>query len=661
MAGIYVKYPATSGGSTGSSTGVPYQVGPLDGAAANNNGATIGSSFLYMQSATPSFPGVVSSATQTFGGVKRFQGIVTVGSVTPAVSLNVGTTGTASAYFDNRVGIGTPTPQQMLHVGAASAIIQVSDTGSGGATMYLNTKFASTAGLGALQATGPVVMAPANGETARFTTAGQFVIGSTSAGSKFEVVDSSADIRVGNIGAGSFGGISFNGTLSVTDYNIASSLTDKNFYINRPSGVGVFFKEANGIAQMSIASGGNVTIGSVSAIAPFNVGVTGSSSAYFGGNVGVGKSNPICALDVAGQTATRGWMQIFNSSNTASLAGGDGRAALIFGANDQPNWMFLGAQTGDTAANTKFGLYSWPLVDWVMTWTNAGTVGLGTTVPTLKFDVRGSAQFYNDIAVTGSTSVRIREGAGQTNSEVFGIYSNDLSTTRMNVRNGVVCIGSTSPTALLNVSSSSGLSAFFSGNVGIGVLAPSQKLDVVGNIKGNGFIVGSTTVTASTGGSAYSIKLPGTQGSNSSVLANDGAGNLNWQVFGGAPQSYTPTIAGVGTVSSVYFTAQRIHGSAVIRGTFTTGTGFTAAALTIGLPAGMAVSNSMPPVYTYVGQAASEGITAFLPLLARSGDTVLSMGANSGPACLTPQNGTSNYLALSKGSIYAIIPVEGWT
>lgn len=89
MATQYVHYPKSGGssGSSGSQTGVAYIVGPLDGASANAQGGFIGSFTFYQQSATITFPGLVSSASQSFSGVKAFtNGLrstsVTVGSIT---------------------------------------------------------------------------------------------------------------------------------------------------------------------------------------------------------------------------------------------------------------------------------------------------------------------------------------------------------------------------------------------------------------------------------------------------------------------------------------------------------------------------------------------------------------------------------------------------
>jgi hypothetical protein len=72
---LYVQFPQGGSGSavTGSMTGVAYSVGTFDGFAPKNaNGGVIGSFSLYLQGATATLPGLVSSASQTFGGVKTF-------------------------------------------------------------------------------------------------------------------------------------------------------------------------------------------------------------------------------------------------------------------------------------------------------------------------------------------------------------------------------------------------------------------------------------------------------------------------------------------------------------------------------------------------------------------------------------------------------------
>ena len=58
--------------------------------------------------------------------------------------------------------------------------------------------------------------------------------------------------------------------------------------------------------------------------------------------------------------------------------------------------------------------------------------------------------------------------------------------------------------------------------------------------------IGSVTQTSSAGGAAYTIRLPGSQSSGSSVLNNDGSGNLSW----GAASAFTPLAPTFKTLSS---------------------------------------------------------------------------------------------------------------
>jgi hypothetical protein len=89
MSTQFVQYPQNAGGSgtTGSQTGVPYFLGSLDAATKTPQGGTIGSNAFYQQSADATFPGLVSSANQTFSGTKTFlqttsvAGIVSSGTV----------------------------------------------------------------------------------------------------------------------------------------------------------------------------------------------------------------------------------------------------------------------------------------------------------------------------------------------------------------------------------------------------------------------------------------------------------------------------------------------------------------------------------------------------------------------------------------------------
>lgn len=79
--------------STASGSGSNISVGTLDGANKSVAGAVIGSSSLFMQSAGAIFPGLVSSAAQTFAGVKTFSSAPAVSSLNAAAPLRTDSSG----------------------------------------------------------------------------------------------------------------------------------------------------------------------------------------------------------------------------------------------------------------------------------------------------------------------------------------------------------------------------------------------------------------------------------------------------------------------------------------------------------------------------------------------------------------------------------------
>ncbi len=139
MAGQFFISPPQSGGSTGSVSIVPYTVGPIDTAPANPNGGLIGSNTLFFQSATATFPGLVSSANQTFSGTKNFNSPISIaqGTVTsPSLYLNTDST---SGLYQNGINqwavsfIGV----KVINFGTSGLIVtgDISAIGSTGGTL----------------------------------------------------------------------------------------------------------------------------------------------------------------------------------------------------------------------------------------------------------------------------------------------------------------------------------------------------------------------------------------------------------------------------------------------------------------------------------------------------------------------------------------------
>lgn len=109
---VFTKY-------TSNPNNVPIQVGAINGAAASLNGAVIGSSTLYLQAASAANPGLVSSASQTFAGVKTFNSAPNLNSLSVSLPLQ-----TDSAK--NMVSLAIALPSQTT--GSLSLTTQVVGT-----------------------------------------------------------------------------------------------------------------------------------------------------------------------------------------------------------------------------------------------------------------------------------------------------------------------------------------------------------------------------------------------------------------------------------------------------------------------------------------------------------------------------------------------------
>ncbi|HBB88167.1 MAG TPA: hypothetical protein DC047_11170 [Blastocatellia bacterium] len=157
------------------------------------------------------------------------------------------------------------------------------------------------------------------------------------------------------------------------------------------------------------------------------------------GNVGIGTAAPGYRLDVQGGP--------LNSSGGLCIAGDCKTAWSQVGGSGSSQWTTSGSSV----------------------YYNGGNIGIGTGSPSQKFQVIGSAGFFNS-----ASGVSLNSGL---TSGVADIYSDYLS-------------GSEPKLHLATFSkkaSASGITIDTNGNVGIGVASPTVALDILGslNVSGN--------------------------------------------------------------------------------------------------------------------------------------------------------------------------------
>jgi hypothetical protein len=190
-------------------------------------------------------------------------------------------------------------------------------------------------------------------------------------------------------------------------------------------------------------SAGNVGIGSSAPNAKLDV----EGTIYVGnGNIGIGSSVPNGALDVG-----TGAICLGHTCNTSWPAGGSSQ------------WLTNGVMIGTT-----------------------GNVGIGSTAPQAKLDVEGVAYFgVGNVSIgtiTPSGVLTIYANGGQPDvrlgsADLYSWQIQRISNGNLNFNNASNSAYGTQVTFQDN-----------SGNVGIGITAPRQKMDVVGNIYATGNI-----------------------------------------------------------------------------------------------------------------------------------------------------------------------------
>ncbi|HKG11840.1 MAG TPA: tail fiber domain-containing protein, partial [Pyrinomonadaceae bacterium] len=217
------------------------------------------------------------------------------------------------------------------------------------------------------------------------------------------------------------------------------------------------------------------------------------------GRVGIGTTDPQATLDVAG--AVRAQDGIVFGDGTVLKSANDLKGGSIVGVTNNTT---TGAPTlAATGSGTAGKLTKWMGVDTLgdsaLTESN-GKIGIGTTSPAYGLHVVG-----NSIVVDGTPGFNF----GNADFAVRSASQNGFWDFAVSNANGSFlmfdAVGSKTPFTIEQGAPNNSLYVSkITGNVGFGTAAPTQKVDVVGNIKvtgaGNGIIFADGTKQTTAGG-----------------------------------------------------------------------------------------------------------------------------------------------------------------
>ena len=240
------------------------------------------------------------------------------------------------------------------------------------------------------------------------------------------------------------------------------------------------------------------------------------------GNVGIGTSSPAGMLHVAGATSVFGAGEASATPGAATIRGANATGSNIFGSNltiQASNGTGTGGSGSiffQTAPVAATGSAANTLAT-ALSITSSGNVGIGTTSPVSPLNVNASGMGLTH--TNGSLKLETYVDATSTwfgaDTTALNLFSFGYGFADMTLNNGLVGIGTTSPSMALDVVSPTNTNAI--------VVGPSSGTSSSGDVTGIGFRLRNTS------GGAMNFGAPGPDSLIGGVV--QGTGNTSGLAF----------------------------------------------------------------------------------------------------------------------------------
>jgi len=417
-------------------------------------------------------------------------------------------TGTTAKFFWDAsaefLGIGTTSPNQLLHVaGSGNIAIKLDSTSTGGdAWRIFSNDDTSSQGGGS--------MAFYNEDTATYAlnlqSNGNVGIGVTPSAwySGNKVIDIGTRSALWSGGAGQ-PNLGHNCYVNTSGNFIYKATTSANYYTQ--DGGHKWYNAASGTAgtaitftqAMTLDASGNLLVGATSSIGyKFEVTATTDVAQFIANSAG----------------ASGAQIQLFHDS--ASPANDDVTSLINFAGRDSAAQSTIYSRISGISTNVTNGSESGAIAFSTrnlgtfaerMRIDASGNIGIGTSSPSSIFEVYGSGKsiINNDSSTTTGRSVLLQQAGINYAGFVSYGSAHASNANEVSIKNytaaGVLTLH-TNNTERLRIDAS--------GNVGINTTSPTGKVGVaIGATSNNGFVVSSANDAAVTGNHFYAISLRG--------------------------------------------------------------------------------------------------------------------------------------------------------